>query len=143
MRVPGIRTILFTTGQAFAIKRFGFGKPLLAAQRAGQSAQSDLHILAIARVLTSNRKCLAERGFSLSQIASIEESVAAAEKVCVGRIAQLHVPTKNSKSLAAGTIGLGLLAFERKHARKGVERLCHGRILVAEGLLSNGQRLPK
>src|SRR3954470_20147323 len=112
MRIPRVWAILFATGQALAIKRFSFRISLLAAERAGQRAQGDIHVLGRS-VLAPKRECLAKGGFGLSQVALVEESVAAAEKVRVGITTHLDRPTKNLEGLAAGNVRLGLLTFER------------------------------
>src|SRR5689334_8028074 len=45
--VPGVGTIFFAHREAFPIKRFGFRKPLLTAERGRQSTKCDLHILPV------------------------------------------------------------------------------------------------
>src|SRR5215471_1368128 len=121
MSVPRVRTIFFATGQTFPIKRFGFSKPLLAAQRAGQRAQGNFDILATTIALAAYRQGLAKAGFGLSQVALVEETVAATEKLTVvGRIPS-GLPAKDLEGLPAGIVGLGQLAFERQHPRKRVE----------------------
>src|SRR5215467_10437700 len=86
MCVPGVWTIGFAARQTFPIKRFGFRKPLLPAQRAGEGAQRYLHILATTRVLAPKCQRLAKAGFGFNQVALVEESVTATVKVAFGRI---------------------------------------------------------
>src|SRR5205823_7190196 len=78
-RVPGSGTIGFAARQTLAVERFGFGEPLLAAERGGERAQGDLQILST-RVLAAKGEHLAEAGLGFSKVALVEKSVAATVK---------------------------------------------------------------
>src|SRR5947209_6914097 len=112
------------------------------AKGGGQRTQRDLEVLATG-ALATNRQDLAEARFGLSQVSLIEKNVTATVKRAIVGSILAKRPAKSLQRLAAGVFRLGHLAFESQDAGESVERLRHGRVIVAQKLFSDLQRFTK